>query len=281
MAIFAYKQKLIPRFSNHSFFIASPKLFGLMTDVGNVRNSINVNEPPIYTVEFNGKEMELLKLGDISQTLGGVMTSDNQTFLGLREGASFSSQTYNVIPDDLIVKRSLTEKEKQFGIDTKKNVEHYVWLDKGGVAVDEGIFSNYFVQTDFLVDWSKESVARLQENNGLRNQEHYFKFGIVYSEAGIYSPTFRLSCGQVFAKASPCIFINESYGCTTEFLGLLCASLSRYLFKNFVNHSVHTVMSDIGEFVFPSAFNGFSEAGIDKLVKQTISNQKSNPVTTT
>ena len=36
-------------------------------------------------------------------------------------------------------------------------------------------------------------------------------------------------------------------------------------------------MSDIGEFVFPSAFNGFSEAGIDKLVKQTISNQKSNP----
>ena len=277
MAIFAYKQKLIPRFSNHSFFIASPKLFGLMTDVGNVRNSINVNEPPIYTVEFNGKEMELLKLGDISQTLGGVMTSDNQTFLGLREGASFSSQTYNVIPDDLIVKRSLTEKEKQFGIDTKKNVEHYVWLDKGGVAVDEGIFSNYFVQTDFLVDWSKESVARLQENNGLRNQEHYFKFGIVYSEAGIYSPTFRLSCGQVFAKASPCIFINESYGCTTEFLGLLCASLSRYLFKNFVNHSVHTVMSDIGEFVFPSAFNGFSEAGIDKLVKQTISNQKSNP----
>ena len=129
----------------------------------------------------------------------------------------------------------------------------------------------------FLVDWSKESVARLRENNGLRNQEHYFKFGIVYSEAGIYSPTFRLSCGQVFAKASPCIFINESYGSTTEFLGLLSASLSRYLFKNYINHSVHTVMSDIEEFAFPRAFNGCSEESIDKLVSSIISNQKSNP----
>ncbi|MBC8416455.1 MAG: N-6 DNA methylase, partial [Candidatus Cloacimonetes bacterium] len=33
-AVFAYRQKLIPRFSNHSFLIASPKLFKLMEDTG-------------------------------------------------------------------------------------------------------------------------------------------------------------------------------------------------------------------------------------------------------
>jgi len=275
-AIFAYRQKLIPRFSNHSFFIASPKLFGLMRDVGNKYEQTgptldDQEKPPIYKIDYNGKEREILKFANASKTLGGVMSSDNRRFLGIREGSSFSSSIYRTIPSELIVKRVLTEDEKLNGIN---NREHYVWIDKGGVAVKEGMFSNYFVRTDFLIDWSIESVRVMRQNNGLRNQHHYFKYGIVYSEAGINSPTFRLSCGQVFAKASPCIFVYESYGNNEEILGLLCSKLSRFLFKNYVNHTVHTVMEDIGEFI---VINKMKCDDIGELVTVIIKKQKSNP----
>ncbi len=275
-AIFAYRQKLIPRFSNHSFFIASPKLLGLMRDVGNKYEQTgptldDQEKPPIYKVDCNGKEREILKLANASKTLGGVMSSDNRRFLGVREGSLFSSSIYRTIPSELIVKRLLTEDEKLNGINNK---EHYVWIDKGGVAVKEGIFSNYFVRTDFLIDWSKESVSAMRQNNGLRNQHHYFKYGIVYSEAGINSPTFRLSCGQVFAKASPCIFVDEDSVNNEEILGLLCSKLSRFLFKSYVNHTVHTVMEDIGEFI---VINKMKCDDIGELVTRIIKKQKSNP----
>ncbi|MBN2600920.1 MAG: Eco57I restriction-modification methylase domain-containing protein, partial [Candidatus Marinimicrobia bacterium] len=64
-AIFAYRQKLIPRFSNHSFFIASPKLFGLMRNVNNIINPIKNNiEPDIYNINMNSRSLDFVKLGD-------------------------------------------------------------------------------------------------------------------------------------------------------------------------------------------------------------------------
>jgi len=61
-AVFAYRQKLITRFSNYSFFIASPKLFRLMRDVGNIKNQVrSEDEISIYSIDFNGKELELIK----------------------------------------------------------------------------------------------------------------------------------------------------------------------------------------------------------------------------
>ncbi|MFZ5994041.1 MAG: Eco57I restriction-modification methylase domain-containing protein [Thermodesulfobacteriota bacterium] len=82
MAIFAYRQKLITRFSNHSFFIASPKLFRLMRDVGNIKNEIRrEDDPPVYAVDFNGKELELVKLGDVAEIKQGLATGDNEYYL--------------------------------------------------------------------------------------------------------------------------------------------------------------------------------------------------------
>ncbi len=55
MAIYAYWQKIISKFSNLSFFIASPKLFKLMDDTSN----IVLSAPPIMRVNFNGREIKL------------------------------------------------------------------------------------------------------------------------------------------------------------------------------------------------------------------------------
>lgn len=65
--------------------------------------------------------------------------------------------------------------------------------------------------------------------------------------------------------------------CNELSLGLLCSALSRYLFKSFINHSVHTVMSDIDEFILSKLSKGHLSDKIIDLVNQIIFKQKSNP----
>ena len=71
-AIYVYRQKIIKKFSNLSFFIASPKMFALMDDTTNV----TPGNPPVMKVDFNGKEIELVKLGDISDVKHGLTTGN-------------------------------------------------------------------------------------------------------------------------------------------------------------------------------------------------------------
>jgi hypothetical protein len=199
------------------------------------------------------------------------MTGDNESYLGLHEKAIISSKSYQTIPENLIVNRELSDDEKIYGISRTNSDPYYVILDKGGIAVSEDAqFANYFVKSDYLINWSKESVDNLKDNNGLRNLKYYFKKGLVYSEAGVNCPTFRLNSTSVFAKASPCIFIN--YFSVEQVLGILCSKLSRFIFKNYINNTVHVVMGDIPE--LPIALNLNNLAHI---VEKIIFNQKSNP----
>jgi len=101
MAIYAYRQKIITKFSNLSFFIASQKLFQLMQDIGNLKPKIYTDEKGIpvmfdikrqrslfdqdgsniYQVNFNCKKLELVKLGDISEIREGINTRDNSYYI--------------------------------------------------------------------------------------------------------------------------------------------------------------------------------------------------------
>ena len=84
--IYAYRQKIIKRFSNLSFFIASPKLFALMDDT----TSSIPGKTPIIQVNINGKNLELVRLGDIADVKRGIDTGDNKICLRKRESASGS-----------------------------------------------------------------------------------------------------------------------------------------------------------------------------------------------
>ena len=274
-AIYHYPQALIKTNSNLPFFVASPKLFALMNDsskdLKKEMKEIGGNQVQVRKIAVNDKINELFKFDSISETRGGIMTGDNESYLGLCENAIISSKSYPTISESLVVKRLLSSEEKIDGIEIKYNDPYYVTLDKGGIAVSEDSqFANYFVKSDYLIDWSKDSVNKLKVNNALRNLNCYFKKGLVYSEAGVNCPTFRLNSISVFAKASPCIFVNDLNVELT--LGILCSKLSRFIFKNYINHTVHVVMGDIPELPIELNINNLSH-----IVERIISQQQSNP----
>ena len=82
-AIYHYRQSLIPTNSNLPFFVASPKLFALMNDVtAPVQyETLDGKQVPVRSVPFNGKDIRLVKLGDIAEVKVGLQTGDNDAYL--------------------------------------------------------------------------------------------------------------------------------------------------------------------------------------------------------
>ncbi|MDP3110516.1 MAG: Eco57I restriction-modification methylase domain-containing protein [Thermodesulfovibrionales bacterium] len=280
MSIFAYRQKLIPRFSNHSFFIASPKLFGLMKDTGNIKNELRrEDEPPVYSVEFNGKELELLKLGSVAGVRHGMTTGDTKKYIfKIAEdcrGSFEIADPKKMLNEEDILKFS--DEEKQEGIDEKKYKNKYlVPYDKGESSESEdGWLPNYFVKTGYFLDWRRSSVNAMKELPGHRhdNPTFYFIPGITYSITGIYAPTFRINARSIFDVKSSNIF--SSWSSYSSLLGLFCSLLSKYLWKNFVCHTVDTSVDVIKELPVESILPNRTVIG--QLVNQLVTKQKTDP----
>jgi len=185
MTIYAYRQKIIKRFSNLSFFIASPKLFKLMDDTTNV--SI-LKEPPVIKVDFNDKEIELVKLGDIAEVKQGLATGDNHYYLCQlpgTKGSNYKEIDLRLILTDKDLKRIRDDEklrketiEKGICKDKPDKVaagfsrlrgkryfggKYFVPYDKGGASdIEEGWLPNYYVPTPYFIDWSEEAVRRMK-----------------------------------------------------------------------------------------------------------------------
>ncbi len=278
-AVFAYKQKLIPRFSNHSFFIASPKLFALMEDTG---RSEMVDGKTIYKVDFNGKELELVKLGDIADVKKGIDTGNNSEFLFKKSKAKGNYKLITNYSEYLLSENdvlNLSRDEKKNGINKEKNKKYIIPYDKGGDSqISEGWLPNYFIPTDFFIDWSTEAVSRLkkaqhytQNKSTLRNKKYWFSKGLTFSLTGVYAPTIRLNSSSMFDNKSSCIFCKFDYNIL---LGLLCSKISKYIFKNFIMHTVDTQVGAFNDFTLVHIANC---QNILDLVSTIISNQKQNP----
>ncbi|MBU0711320.1 N-6 DNA methylase [bacterium] len=273
-AIFAYRQKLIPRFSNHSFFIASPKLFGLMRDVGNQHLNISdTDKLPFYQIDFNGKELEFYKLGDIAQVKHGLTTGDNYSYI-FKKG--FARGSYKKFNPKLVLfeseMNSLTDTEKLDGFDENRfDGKYLVPYDKGGSSdAEEGWLPKYFVQTDYYIDWRKTSVDNMKKLVGHRhdNPDYYYKTGITFSSRGIYSPTFRLSSKGPFDKESAFIFIkNRIY----HNLGIFNSRFILFIYRSYIQHTVSAEIDSIK--IIPIIFK---INGIEEIVKSIIDRQKKN-----
>lgn len=282
MAIFAYRQKLISRFSNHSFFIASPKLFGLMRDAGNIKNELRrEDEPPVYSVEFNGKELEFVKLGDAAEVKRGMDTGDHGRCLKKRPHEKGS---YEIVSDEEILTEdeieNFSSKDKLEGISKRKRC--YLSYDKGGGSnSEEGWLPNYYVPTGYFINWSKEFVSHymsgtpFSDTSGkpyMRNKNFFFRKGITFSRSGFYAPTFRLNSSSVFDSDGSCIFFTENNPIT--FFGILSSKLCRLFGKAFIDHTVHMQVDELKLYILPHD-NNFNK--IENLVNQIISKQKSAP----
>lgn len=299
-AIYYYPQALIQTSSNLPFFVASPKLFALMNDSGKglkreVRN-IGGRQVQVRTIMMNGKEIEVVKLGDIAEVKVGLQTGDNNAYLFQNPDArgnyrSIEDYKEFLLTEDDLEKIRSNEKlrlaviEKGISKGNTKSERYFggryiIPHDKGGESdADTGWLPNYWVETNYYIDWSEWAIKQIKTVVGqdgrlksrFQNVTFYFQDGIDYSQTGIYCPTFRTNSGAVFNTEATSIFGSFELG---SFLSILTSKITRFIIKNFIDNTVHASADKLKEttVLAKSDFDYFK-----RLANSIIKKQQSNP----
>lgn len=278
-AVYSYPQNLLSTNSNKPLIVGSPKLFQLMNDKFTLKERIqarknNIENIEVRKLEFNNSELFLLRFGDIATVKHGLTTGDNYSYLYKEESARGN---YNIVNKELILEEKdyclLSDEEKKKGFSSSKfNRKFLLRYDKGGASdTDEGWLPNYFVPTEYYIDWRVESVTKMMSLIGHRhdNPDYYFKEGITFSSRGIYSPTFRINTPGPFDKESSCIFCKID---RNELLGVLNSKFNRFLFRNYIIHTVSSEVDTIKEMIIPY----YSFDKLKYLVGSIINSQSKN-----
>jgi hypothetical protein len=296
-ALYSYPKELIRTNSNIPFFVASPKLFTLMNDqnASVEYREIDGRQVPVRTIEMNGKQVKLTKLGDIAEVKQGLATGDNDAYLfqNLEARGNYRSiedyRDYLLTEDDLGRIRSeeglrMAVIENGISNDDPSSQRFFggryiVPYDKGGEsdAVD-GWLPNYWVPCDYYIDWSEWAVDRmktLRKSNGrlvsrFQNSDTYFALGLTYSDTGIYAPTFRLCAGGVFDQKGSGIFSHLE---PDMLLAFLCSRLFRCFGKTMINQTVSSQVDAIK----PLPTIHLADEGFTDFSKKIINKQKTNP----
>lgn len=315
-AVYSYPQHLIETNTNLPIFVGSPKLFEFMNDtnckyVERVIGNEKQRTIKVRQIEFNGQTIELARLGDVAEVKQGLATGDNRSYLFQNPEARGSYRDINNYKDYVLHDRDLdkinendsirsklidngihkTEQAKNFDADLWFGGRYIVPYDKGGESdTDTGWLPNYFVPTDFYIDWSQGAVKRLKtlttkQRNKLRgksggddrlcsrlqNKEFYFKKGITFSWAGVYCPTFRASASH-FDHGSSDIFqddFDQSFA-----LGILCSKLSKFFARCIVNHSINFGVDDVKEIPFPIEGNEKIRNQVEEIRKNQLNSPR-------
>ena len=302
-AIYYYPQSLIRTYNNLPFFVASPKLFALMND-GNDQTrkpqteiqTIGGKQVNVRTIVINRNEIQLVKLGDIADVKQGLATGDNDAYLFQNPDAR---GTYRSIEDfrkylltDVDLEKIRNDEVLRLAViyqgisKNDNNSDRYfggryiIPHDKGGESdSDTGWLPNYWVDTNYYIDWSEWAVNEIKTLVGedgrvksrYQNVSFYFKNGIDYSQTGVYSPTFRINSGAVFNTEATSIFgIFE----IKSFLGFLTSKMTRFFIKNFIDNTVHASADKLKEC---TSLVNTELVNVKKKVAQIISQQQSNP----
>jgi len=299
-ASYIYPQALIATNTNLPFFVASPKLFALMNDTTAPTNQREINGKTIITrtITLNGKQIEVTKLSEIAEIKQGLATGDNDAYLFQNPDARGNYRNINnykqflLTDDDL--ERIRTNNELRLAViengiskDDEKSPRYLggryiIPYDKGGESdSDEGWMPNYYVPTNYFIDWSEWAVKRMKtltigERDGtsrqqicsaFRNTETYFQLGISFSPTGQYSPTFRYGLGAIYQNTSSGIFSKINLNIA---MGLLASRFIRYIFKTFFNHTIHTQEGDLYDFIFNNDSNLLK---LENLILQIVKKQ--------
>lgn len=315
-AIYYYPQTLIKTSSNLPFFVASPKLFALMNDSGNnlKREIKEIGGKPVSVrkIPLNEKVIEVVKLGDIADVKQGLATGDNNAYLFQNPDARGNYRSieefkeYLLTDDDLDKIRSneklrLAVIEKGISKGDKKSDRYFggryiIPYDKGGESDAEGGWMpNYYVPTNYFIDWSEWAIKRMKtytiaqrireygevkviKDNYetttcaiFRSPDKYFSQSISFSRTGVYSPTFRIGSISAFDTEGSMIF--QDYFEMENLSGILSSKIVRFFSKNFIGHTVHAQVDELKELVTILQKNDLFKMGILSIIKK----QKSNP----
>lgn len=314
-AVYSYPQSLLQTNSNHPIIVGSPKLFALMNDttVPIIDKDINDETIAVRQVEFNDKTIELVRFGDVADVKQGLATGDNKSYLYQNTSArgsyrdidlfrefSLTDNDLETIRNNETIRLKVIEKgihktntETDFDKDCYFEGRYIAPYDKGGESdTDSGWLPNYYVPTNYFIDWSCDTLTRLKnytiaqriidrsENKTIkehykntaaaviRSPETYFSFGISFSRTGIYSPSFRLNSSSAYDTEGSTIFTSNHN--TFASIGVLSSKLLKYLFKNFIGHTVHTQVDEIKENPFLLTI----DKKVEEISKNIISKQK-------
>ncbi len=295
-AAYHYPQALIATNSNLPFFVASHKLFALMNDTtAPVKHeTIGGNRVPVRTIRINGNEVRLVKLGDAADVKVGLQTGDNNFYLFQNPNAHGSYRSIKEFEKFVVTEKELERIRGDanlrdeiihhgFSKDDKKSNRYFggryiIPYDKGGESdSDDGWMPNYYVPTDYFIDWSERAVNCLLNGKLIRpsstppyprNIESYFKLGITFSSRGIYAPTFRRNSGACYDKESSGVFVA---GDVDQYLGILASRCAKHFLKGFLQQTVSMDVDALKELPIPT-----SVKGVAKLIQQIIAHQKKN-----
>lgn len=301
-AIYYYPQELIRTNSNLPFFVASPKLFGLLNDINAPVEYVDLGGKPVQIRKnsLNDRIVNLTKLGQIADVKVGLQTGDNDAYLFQKPEARGTYTSIENYRQFLLTEADLASIRKNDklrlevvnkGISRRDKTSsryfsgrYIVPYDKGGESdTGDGWLPNYFVLTSYYINWDEDHASCLVNQRLLRsksktpyprNIDYYFIPGITYSRTGNYAPTFRLGSGSVFDDKSCTLFPN--LGFRNEFLlGCLSSRLVKFFFKNFQGHTVDAQVDDLKE--MPVTLSENIQTQISSLVQTIIRNQKNNP----
>lgn len=277
VAFYCYPQRLIKTYGEIPFFVGSPDLFLFLNDTTMLKVKNTKNNIDFFTRRINYKNtnIDIIKLGEIADVKKGLATGDNKKFYFKapegRGNYELANKTF-ILSDNEIL--NFTKKEKIHGVNPfKYNEKYLVPLDKGEECDSESSWlPNYYVQTKFFINWSKNCVGKIYKLRGMRNPKFQFKKGIAFSWTGYYAPTFRLNTGYVFDQSSSCIFQNVFS--RELLLGLLTSKFCKYVVKTYIDHSVNSTASVVNKMIFPYPRSIYEK--IESTVKNIISKQKKN-----
>ncbi len=303
-AVYTYPQSWIETNSNHPFFVASPKLFGLMNDTIAPKKQTNIDGKIIQarSIDINKKSVEVVKLGDVAEVKVGLQTGDNDSYLFQNPEARGTYKNINDFKEFLLIESDLDSIRNNENLRrnlinkgiSKDNPDsnryfggkYIVPYDKGGESdSDDGWLPNYYVPTNYFIDWSEWAVKRMktlttkqrneeQNKKGgnsklcsrFQNSDSYFLNYISYSRTGMYAPTYRVGNPSPYDNKSCGIFPYLLNYETT--LGILNSKLQKALFKNCLGHSVDAQVDDVKEISI------IFENKINQVVRLIISNQR-------
>jgi len=300
-AIYTYPQNLINTNSNLPFFVASPKLFKFMNDNNDQTNTvktknkdINGKQVQVRYIPINSKEIPVVKLGEIAEVKVGLQTGDNKAYLYQNPHARGNYRSIEDYKEVVLTEKDLEKirnnEELRLAVIDKgisknnKNNRYFggryiVPYDKGGASnAVGGWMPNYYVPTDYFIDWSEWAVDRMKtltskKQGGkiasrFQNKEFYFVQGISWSDAGFYSPTIRISGESVFDVKGSRMIVNNP----TNILGLLNSHLIKLYIKSVNNTTVSTQVDDFRELNIPCDI----DINIEHYIKDIIEKQKQN-----
>lgn len=294
-ACYHYKQGLIESNSNWPFFVGSPKLFALMNDTTckTIEKEIGDREKKkvkVRQIELNGKIVELVRFGDVADVRVGLQTGDNKFYLFQNPDARGSYKNINdylefLLTTEDLKKISSDEKLRMKIIEkgihkskTEGSFDSDLWFggryiasyDKGGESdVESGFLPNYYVPTNYFIDWSCDSVKKLSTAEAARfqNVEFYFREGLTLSYTGQYAPNLKINSAGVFDVGGSSVFpLIEKY----QILGNFACKITKYIGKNWIDHTVNFQVDENKE--LPILIMSVNK--INSLVKDIIEKQK-------